>query len=133
MSETTDTAGPAAVERFLAAVVTGRGFGPGIFAADAEIDATVPNWRFRPTPGDLGAWFAAPGQFEELSRTPLPGGELVEFTLTWEEGGVPFAAHQVHVLTVDAGADTIRADRVLCGGRWDAGLLAEMGAAGHAG
>ena len=92
---------------------------PG-FAPDACLDATVPNWRF----SLQGATAVA----AELSRTPLPSGELVQFTLAWEEGGVPHAAHQVHVITVASGK--ISDDRVWCGGRWPASLLAEMEAAG---
>jgi hypothetical protein len=58
------------------------------------------------------------------------GGELVEFTLTWEEGGVPHACHQVHVLRLERGR--ISADTVFCGGRWPASLLADMAAAAGA-
>ena len=39
------------------------------------------------------------------------------------------AAHHVHVLTVDSARDRIATDRVWCGGRWDAALLAQMGQA----
>ena len=66
---------------------------------------------------------------EDVSRTPLPGGELVTFTLRWEEGGVPHAVHQAHVLSIVDGR--IQGDQVWCGGRWPAALLAEM--AGTAG
>jgi len=48
----------------------------------------------------------------------------MEFTLSWEERGVPHACHQAHVI---AGQDDrIQADAVFCGGRWPASLLAEM-------
>jgi hypothetical protein len=51
------------------------------------LDATVPNWRFRVQGAsavgtELSRWFADPGQFEELRRTPLPDGEILEFTFT---------------------------------------------------
>jgi len=66
----------------------------------------------------------------ELTRTPLPSGEFVEFTLRWEEGGVPHAVHQAHVLEVRDGR--ITRDQVWCGGRWSATLLAEMAEASNA-
>lgn len=48
------------------------------------------------------------------------------FTLTWTEHGGLHAAHQVHVLEVRDGR--ITRQQVWCGGRWPAGLLAEMAA-----
>jgi hypothetical protein len=104
----------------------------GVFAPDALLDATVPNWRFQVRGGhavraQLAGWFADAGRFEELRRTPLPDGELVEFLLTWTEDGVPFAAHQAHRLRIEGGR--IAGDTVWCGGRWSAELLAEMEAA----
>ena len=140
MSETTVTTpiGLTAIDRFLQCVERGTGFEAGVFAPEAVVDATVPNWRFRKegaeaVRAELGSWFAAPAVFEELRRVPLPGGELIEFALSWEEEGVPFACHQVHLVDVDPQSGAIRADRVWCGGRWDAALLAEMEAAAHAG
>ncbi len=53
--------------------------------------------------------------------------EIVEYTLSWSENGVPHAGHHLHVLTVRD--DRIVADTVFCGGRWPASLLAEMEAA----
>ena len=99
------------------------------FSPDVRLDATVPHWRFQVSGGpavraELSRWYADPGRFEELRRTPLPTGEVVEFTLRWEEGGIPHAAHQVHMLEVVDGL--VVADRVWCGGRWPAALLAEM-------
>lgn len=101
-------------------------------APTMTLDATVPNWRFRvegeaAVRAELSRWYAAAGTFEELERTPLPTGELVEFTLRWKEGGVPHAVHQAHVIAVADGA--VVRDRVWCGGRWPASLLAEMGEA----
>lgn len=107
----------------------------GVLAGDAVLDATVPNWRFT-VRGDaliraeLSRWFADPGRFEELRRTPLPRGELVEFVLTWEEDGVPHACHQAH--RIEVAGDRIVHDTVWCGGRWPAALLAEMEAAATA-
>ena len=104
----------------------------GIFCDDAVLDATVPNWRFAVRGGEavsteLSKWYADPGRFEAVRRSPLPDGELVEFTLTWEEQGQPHACHQAHILRLRDGR--IAADTAFCGGRWPAPLLAEMG--GH--
>lgn len=100
-----------------------------VFAGDAVLDATVPNWRFTVRGGDavraqLHGWFADPGHFEALRRFRIDSGELVEFTLVWEEHGVPHASHQAHIIEVRGGL--IARDTAFCGGRWPASLLAEM-------
>jgi len=117
------------VERYLAAIESGAIAGCDAFSPDVTLDATVPNWRFSVRGAaavrtELSRWYADSGTFEELQRIPLPSGELVEFTLRWEEGGVPYAAHQTHHIDVADGR--ITRDRVWCGGRWSATLLAEM-------
>lgn len=122
------------VARFTAAI-TGAGFaGADVFAEDAVFDATVPNWRFQVhgaagIAAQLAGWFAVPGVFEELEISELPGGSLIEFSLAWEEDGVPYACHQVHHLRIEGGR--ITRDTAFCGGRWSAELLAEMEAARH--
>lgn len=130
---TPDADPPDVVGRFLASVAAGAGIPADLYADDARLDATVPNWRFTTVGADAvsteyGRWFADTGAFEELERRPVEGGEVVSYVLTWEEGGVPFAAHHCHVLTV--ADDRITADTVFCGGRWDATLLAQMAEAG---
>jgi hypothetical protein len=118
------------VTRLLDAVTAGTGTPEGVFAAEAVLDATVPGWRFS-VRGEsaireqLAEWYADPGEFEDLSRTPVPGGEIVRFLLTWTEHGVPHAAHQSHLIEFDADGRISR-DTMFCGGRWDAGLLAQM-------
>ena len=107
----------------------------GSFARDAVVDATVPNWRFgfngeAAIKAEFARWYANPGRFEDLRRTPLPHGELVEYLLSWEEEGVPHACHQAHHLEV--AGDRIVKDTVWCGGRWPASLLADMEAAAAA-
>ncbi|MFY9887504.1 MAG: hypothetical protein WAK71_04270 [Streptosporangiaceae bacterium] len=107
------------------------------WSADATLDATVPNWRMQVSGADAiraeyARWFADPARFEEIRRLPVssaPGvaTEVVEYTLSWSENGVPHAGHHLHVLTVRD--DQIVADTVFCGGRWPAALLAEMEAA----
>lgn len=120
-----------AIDDLLAGITAGS-LPTGVFCDDAVLDATVPNWRFSVTGGhavrgELGRWYADPGRFEYLQRTSLPDGELVEFTLAWEENGVAHACHQAHILRLrDA---LISSDTAFCGGRWPAPLLAEMAAA----
>jgi hypothetical protein len=105
------------------------------WSEDATLDATVPNWRLRATGSEAiraeyARWFADPGNFRNLRRCPLGDGtgEVVEYTLSWQEDGVPHAAHHMHLLTVRG--NKIVADTVMCGGRWPASLVAEMDAAG---
>ena len=125
-----------AIEEFLNAIATATIPACDAWSADAKLDATVPNWRFHVSGADAirteyARWFADPGQFGELRRYPLDPGEgpseVVEYTFSWTENGVPHAVHHVHLLTVRD--DRIVADTVMCGGRWPASLLAEMEAA----
>jgi hypothetical protein len=127
-------ASDAAIDRFLQAVETATIPACDAWRADATLDATMPNWRLRANGPDAiraeyARWFADPARFDELRRYPVSGGtaEVVEYTLSWTENGVPHAAHHMHLLTVADGL--IVADTVMCGGRWPAGLLAEMEAA----
>lgn len=121
-----------AVDSLLAAIESGAGDTVAdLYTDDALFDATVPDWRFTRRGGQAIAaqyagWFADAGHFEELDRVPVPSGEVVTYLLTWEERGVPHAAHHCHQLTVDAASGRISADRVFCGGRWDAARLASM-------
>jgi ketosteroid isomerase-like protein len=123
------------IDRFAAAVERASMATADLFCHDAVLDATVPNWRFTVRGGSavqarLAEWFETAGRFEQLRRVPLPDGELVEFLLTWEEHGVPYAAHQAHLLRVRDGR--IAEDVAFCGGRWSAARLAEMEAAQQA-
>ena len=122
-----------AIDSFLDAVRNGAGVAPSLFAPDAELDATVPGWRFHrhgaaAVAAQYTSWFADAATFEELERDEFPGGATVTYLLAWEEAGVPHAAHHCHVLRFDA-EGRIALDRFFCGGRWDAALLAEMAAA----
>jgi hypothetical protein len=125
------------VDKFLNAIATASIGSCDAWGAEATLDATVPNWRYHiagagAIRAEYAKWFADPGQFTDLRRYPLQprGGptEVVEYTLSWTENGVPHAAHHVHLLTVRD--EQIVADTVMCGGRWPASLLAEMEAAG---
>jgi hypothetical protein len=123
------------IERYLAAIEGATMSSCDALNPEVTLDATVPNWRFcvqgdEAVRAELSRWYADAGSFEELRRTTLPTGELVEFTLRWEEGGVPHAVHQAHVLEVADGL--ITKDQVWCGGRWSATLLAEMAEAADA-
>jgi len=122
------------IGRFLASIEAGGVPEAGVLSDGVVLDATVPNWRFTVRGADgvgaeLARWYADPGSFEDLTRTPVPGGELVTFTLLWRENGVPHAVHQAHVLSLGGGR--IVRDQVWCGGRWSASLLAEMAEAGR--
>jgi SnoaL-like domain len=132
MTTTTATTTATTIDSFLAAVAEGNGIPVDLYSPDAVLDATVPNWRFmRHGPEAIAAeyrqWFGSPGSFEELNRSPLPDGEAVTYLLTWTESGVPHAAHHCHILVLDDDG-RIASDRVFCGGRWPAGLLAQMAA-----
>jgi hypothetical protein len=123
------------VDEFLAAVVSGKMLSCGVFASEAELDATVPNWRFSVHGGgevraELARWYVDPGRFDEVRRTPTADGEHVEFTLCWEENGIPHACHQVDMFTMEG--QQIVSHRAWCGGRWPASLLADMAAAARA-
>ena len=118
-----------AIDRFLAGVCAGH-VPADVYAADAVLDATVPNWRFTrrgaaAIAGEYAGWFADAGRFEQLERLAIASGEVVTYVLTWEQQGVPHAAHHSHRLIVDQDG-RISADRVFCGGRWPADLLASM-------
>ncbi len=130
-SASPSTTGSDVVTALLDAIEAGRVRGCRAYAADAELDATVPNWRFsrRGAAAILAVyeeWFAHPGRFETLRRLPIDGGEVVEYVLTWAEQGVPHAAHHLHVFELDDDANLVVRDTVMCGGRWPASLLAEM-------
>jgi hypothetical protein len=125
----------AVVEEFLHAIESATIGECKAWSDDAQLDATVPNWRMHVHGADAirteySRWFADAGHFDVLNRYPVAGGpsELIEYTLSWEENGVPHAAHHMHLLTVSGGR--IVSDTVMCGGRWPASLLADMEAAG---
>jgi hypothetical protein len=131
-----DMAHSEAIDKFLFAIETAAIPACDAWSAGATLDATVPNWRFHVSGADAirteyARWFADPGQFGELHRYPVEGSEgpseVVEYTFSWTENGVPHAVHHVHLLKVRD--DLIVADTVMCGGRWPASLLAEMEAA----
>jgi hypothetical protein len=131
MTRTTTTT---ATDRLLHAVTNPGTPVDDIYAPDAVFDATVPGWRFAVRTataiGDQFAeWYREPATFDELDRHVTPTGEVVEYTIAWEEDGVPHAARHVHVLTIDPETDRITADHVWCGGRWSAPVLAQMEAA----
>ena len=120
------------VSRLLDAATAGDGVPEGVFAADAVLDATVPGWRFAKTGPEAIArqyagWFADPGEFEELIRRPVDGGEVVTYLFAFAKNGVPHAARHCHVFEL-AEDGRIRRDTMFCGGQWDAALLARMAA-----
>jgi hypothetical protein len=113
------TSKPTPVDQLLDGIVASS-IPEGVFSDDAVLDATVPNWRLSVSGGEavrsqLAQWYADPGEFQTLRRTPLPQGELVEFTLTWAENGVPHTCHQAHILEIADGL--VSTDTMWCGGR----------------
>ncbi|HEX6394510.1 MAG TPA: hypothetical protein VFZ97_13820 [Acidimicrobiales bacterium] len=77
---------------------------------------------------------------DETGTSPAVGGTLpprcgrgaAAYLLTWVERGISHATHHCHVLRFDLDGRFAR-DQFFCGGRWDAGLLAEMASADNAG
>lgn len=119
------------VDRFLAGIVSAD-MPAVVFSDEAVFDATVPNWRYQvrgaeAVQAELAKWYADRGRFREIDRTDIPGGEFVEFTLTWTEDGIEHMCHQAHVLQLQN--NQVIKDTVWCGGRWPADLVAEMDAA----
>ncbi len=117
-----------AIDRLLDGIEAGA-IPDDVFADQAVFDATVPNWRFsllgaQAIRDELARWYTDPGHFQQLGRTPLPDGELVEFTLTWTERDVEHTCHQAHVLQV--ANDRVLRHVAFCGGRWPAALVSEM-------
>lgn len=118
------------VRRFLGAVAAGRGGElSSLYADGASADCTVPNWRFAVRGAmDIGRqyarWYADPAVFAEIEVRSTTTGVVLRFLITWEEHGVPHAAHHCHVL--DLGPGGILRDAAFCGGRWSAALLAQM-------
>ena len=118
------------ITTFLAAIETASIDQAEVYAADAELDATVPNWRFRlhgpdAIRAEYAKWFNEPVTFLALERTPVPGGELVAYEHEWVEGGVRHRGHHAHHILV--WGSRIVSDTVWCGGRWSESLLEEMG------
>lgn len=105
-----------------------------VFGDDAVSDSTPPNWRLQvrgaaQMRAQYAKWFDHPAELTELRRTPLPEGELLEYTRSWIQNGEQHKAHHIHRLTVVGGK--IVEDAHWCGGRWPASLLNEITAAGH--
>lgn len=127
----TTTLATKAVDQLLAALETGQRAVAGTFAPESVLDFTVPNWRFTVRGADAiaDAWkdfHGVPGRFEQLRRESTPSGEVVEYTLTWDEADGTHAVHHCHLLDVRDGV--IVSDTAFCGGRWGPAQLAEMGA-----
>lgn len=132
MTTPVETTRSTAVDRLLDAISRGRGAEAHVlYAPDAVLDATVPDWRFQKHgPEAITAvwshWFDEPGRFEEIDRLPVTGGEVVRYALAGEEKTTPFAVHHCHIVTLDEATGLITSHRVWCGGRWYPERLAEM-------
>ena len=86
------------IEKFLQAIETATIPDCDAWSSDATLDATVPGWRLHAAGPDAiraeyARWFADPGHFDEVRRYPVSGeaSEVVEYTLSWTENGVPHA------------------------------------------
>ena len=86
------------IDTFLKAVESAAIPSCDAWSDDATLDATVPNWRLHATGAEAiraeyARWFADPANFEELRRYSVDdgAGEVVEYTLSWSENGVPHA------------------------------------------
>jgi hypothetical protein len=120
------------IDLLLAEIAEGTGISTDAWSADSAMDVTVPHWRFECSgaeaiAAELSDWYDAPITIDSVVRREIPGGEAVELDLSWVQDGVPHAAHELHLFTVDG--DRISRDTVFSGGRWSAALLAEMEAA----
>jgi hypothetical protein len=120
------------IDLLLAEIAEGTGISTDAWSDDSALDATVPHWRFERSgaeaiAAELSDWYDAPMAIDSAVRRQIPGGEAVELDLSWIQDGVPHAAHELHLITVDG--DRISRDTVFSGGRWSAALLAEMEAA----
>ena len=104
-----------------------------VYAEDAVLDATVPNWRLKAVgpqaiKAEYAKWFSDPTTFVALERIPVPDGELVIYEHEWMQDGVRHRGHHAHHLVVRDGR--IASDTVWCGGKWPEPLLNRMAAAG---
>jgi hypothetical protein len=122
------------VDYFLEGVRTAGFADTDIFADEATSDTTPPNWRLQvrgaaELRAQYAKWFDHPAEIIELRRTPLPDGELLEYTRAWTQDGVPHRGHHIHRFTV--AGDRIVEDAHWCGGRWADSLVKEIEAAGH--
>jgi hypothetical protein len=118
------------VARLLDAIASANVEGCDSYASDAQLDATVPGWRFRAVgesaiKAEYAKWFAHPASFVALERLPVRDGEVITYELEWTEDGVRHRGHHAHRFTITNGR--ITSDTVWCGGRWPEPLLQRMG------
>jgi len=117
---------------FLKAVAAASVDETDVFADDAVLDATVPNWRFyvvgsQAIKAEFAKWFSDPATFVALERIPVSDGELVIYEHEFVHDGVRHRGHHAHRLVVRDGR--IASDTVWCGGKWPEPLLNDMAAA----
>jgi hypothetical protein len=100
-----------------------------VYADDAVLDATVPNWRLhavgeQAVKAEYTKWFSDPATFVKLERIPVPEGELVIYEHEFVHDGVRHRGHHAHHLVVRDGK--IASDTVWCGGKWPEPLLDDI-------
>jgi ketosteroid isomerase-like protein len=79
-----------------------------VYAEDAVLDATVPNWRLKAVgpqaiKAEYAKWFSDPATFVALERIPVQDGELVIYEHEWMQDGVRHRGHHAHHLVVRDG------------------------------
>ena len=120
------------ISDFLKAVEAAAIDETAVYADDAVLDATVPNWRLHAVgqqaiKAEYTKWFSSPATFVALERVPVPDGELVMYEHEWVQDGVRHRGHHAHHLVVRD--PKIASDTVWCGGKWAEPLLNDMAAA----
>lgn len=98
-----------AIDQFVAAVESGGFTSLNVFADDAILDVTIPDWRFTVRGAaairrELATWLPGRTNIEEIHRFPMSGGEAVELSLSWEAAGIAYACHQLHLRNVTLGS-----------------------------
>jgi hypothetical protein len=71
-----------------------------------------------------------PVTFEDFGRIPIPGGEVMTFSMRREDNGIQHAVHQAHLAHLAHGVSPhggrIDRDRAWRRGRWPAALPPDM-------
>lgn len=112
---------------FLTWLETGRA-PDGLFAPDAFLDLTVPQWRLQALGRDdvlavRRTSHPQPGRVPRSRVDPTPTGFVLEWEETWDDdAGEHWYCREM--ARADVGPDGITALSVYCTGDWDAALVA---------
>lgn len=99
----------------------------GLFAPDAFVDLTVPQWRLQATGPDAVAALRrqshpAPGTVPRLRYDPTPTGFVLEWEERWDEGGDSWYCREM--LRADVVDGQITECSVYCTGDWSSAHVA---------